>query len=144
MRMCQVRSITLKPDGSDDYDRDHNHHSCDSDSYNDDQSGNDGNHDCNDHEMIVMTEIVMIVTLILFQTLYYPEHVGFPLGTDDSPRYVLMETHYDNPRLRAGLSISFNQLMLIMFHKTFKQQIKQYYGCHKNITSLLVQEFFFV
>jgi len=28
--------------------------------------------------------------------------VGFPLGTEDAPKYVVMETHYDNPGIRSG------------------------------------------
>ncbi|XP_076820953.1 DBH-like monooxygenase protein 1 homolog [Clavelina lepadiformis] len=36
-------------------------------------------------------------------TFYYPNHVGFPLGEADSPKYVVMETHYDNPNLQSGI-----------------------------------------
>ncbi|CAH3037795.1 unnamed protein product, partial [Porites lobata] len=32
---------------------------------------------------------------------YYPDHVGLKIGTDDTPRYVVMETHYDNPLQRT-------------------------------------------
>lgn len=28
---------------------------------------------------------------------YYPEHVGLKIGTNDTSRYIVMETHYDNP-----------------------------------------------
>jgi len=31
---------------------------------------------------------------------YYPEHVGLKIGTNDTPRYIVMETHYDNPDQR--------------------------------------------
>ncbi|CAH3166161.1 unnamed protein product [Porites evermanni] len=32
---------------------------------------------------------------------YYPEHVGMKIGTDGTPRYIVMETHYDNPDKRT-------------------------------------------
>ncbi|EDV25405.1 expressed hypothetical protein [Trichoplax adhaerens] len=35
--------------------------------------------------------------------LSYPAHVGLPLGGDKGARYVVMETHYDNPNREAGL-----------------------------------------
>ena len=37
-----------------------------------------------------------------YQIFYFPSHVGFPLGTEDAPKYVVMETHYDNPGIRSG------------------------------------------
>ncbi|XP_076819556.1 DBH-like monooxygenase protein 1 homolog [Clavelina lepadiformis] len=36
-------------------------------------------------------------------TFHYPNHAGFPLGTEDSPRYVVMETHYDNPQIKSDI-----------------------------------------
>lgn len=30
--------------------------------------------------------------------------MGLKIGTDDTPRYVVMETHYDNPLQRTGES----------------------------------------
>ena len=41
---------------------------------------------------------------MVLQSFYYPDHVGLKIGTDDTPRYVVMETHYDNPLQRAGES----------------------------------------
>ncbi|XP_013388231.1 DBH-like monooxygenase protein 1 [Lingula anatina] len=32
---------------------------------------------------------------------YYPEHVGYPFGDKDSPTFLIMETHYDNPQERS-------------------------------------------
>lgn len=32
----------------------------------------------------------------------WPEHVGVPLGEDSDTLYFIMETHYDNPRLKEG------------------------------------------
>ena len=39
------------------------------------------------------------------QGLFYPPHVGLPIGSSDSPKNFLLETHYDNPKLVKGLSI---------------------------------------
>ena len=47
------------------------------------------------------------VLFSLFQNFYYPEVAGFPLGTKDSPKFVVMETHYDNPELRSGNCFEF-------------------------------------
>ncbi|XP_078495984.1 DBH-like monooxygenase protein 1 homolog [Ciona intestinalis] len=33
----------------------------------------------------------------------YPNHAGYPIGTPDDPKYILMETHYDNPTLRSDI-----------------------------------------
>ena len=33
----------------------------------------------------------------LCQALYFPPHVGLPLGGEDSPKNFLLEMHYDNP-----------------------------------------------
>ncbi|XP_044179878.1 DBH-like monooxygenase protein 1 isoform X2 [Acropora millepora] len=33
----------------------------------------------------------------------YPEHVGFPIGTPDSPKVVILEIHYDNPMSKQGM-----------------------------------------
>ena len=32
----------------------------------------------------------------------YPEHVGFAIGQADSPKVVVLEIHYDNPRNLEG------------------------------------------
>lgn len=45
---------------------------------------------------------VYITILIIPQNFYYPEHVGLKIGTNNTPRYVVMETHYDNPDRRNG------------------------------------------
>lgn len=34
---------------------------------------------------------------------YYPEHAGFPIGKPDSPKVVILEIHYDNPRNVEGM-----------------------------------------
>ena len=44
--------------------------------------------------------------LLLLQPMYLPEHVGIPLGTDDSPKYVVMQMHYDNPDETSGMQCS--------------------------------------
>ncbi|XP_015758353.1 PREDICTED: DBH-like monooxygenase protein 1 isoform X1 [Acropora digitifera] len=33
----------------------------------------------------------------------YPEHVGFPIGTPNSPKVVILEIHYDNPMGKQGM-----------------------------------------
>nr|XP_002129219.1 DBH-like monooxygenase protein 1 homolog [Ciona intestinalis] len=53
-------------------------------------------------------------------TFYYPQHVGFPLGEADSPKYVVMETHYDNPTLAQGIIDSSG---LRIYHTS---QVRQY------------------
>ena len=35
------------------------------------------------------------------QTFNFPEDVGLGLGEADSPKIVLLETHYDNPDLES-------------------------------------------
>ena len=37
------------------------------------------------------------------QEFVYPEKVALPVGGSVTPRYVVMETHYDNPQMRSGL-----------------------------------------
>nr|CAB3263920.1 DBH-like monooxygenase protein 1 homolog [Phallusia mammillata] len=34
---------------------------------------------------------------------YYPTHAGLPLGTADSPHYLVVETHYDNPLKKSDI-----------------------------------------
>ena len=36
--------------------------------------------------------------------MYLPEHVGIPLGTNDSSKYVVMQMHYDNPDETSGMT----------------------------------------
>ena len=38
-----------------------------------------------------------------FQSLYYPEQAGYPIGASDSPKQYMMEMHYDNPKLIEGI-----------------------------------------
>ncbi|XP_078495693.1 DBH-like monooxygenase protein 1 [Ciona intestinalis] len=57
-----------------------------------------------------------------FQPFTLPDHVGIPLGEPDSPTHVLMEVHYDNPNLVAGLID--NSGMRI----SYTDQLRQYDG----------------
>ena len=41
--------------------------------------------------------------MLFVQAIYYPKHAGFPLGEADSPKYVTVETHYDNPNGLTGI-----------------------------------------
>ncbi|CAK8671832.1 unnamed protein product [Clavelina lepadiformis] len=34
---------------------------------------------------------------------YYPKHAGFPLGDRAAPKYVVVETHYDNPNIKPDI-----------------------------------------
>ena len=36
------------------------------------------------------------------QAFYYPPKAGYPIGTSDSPRTLLLELHYDNPDAIEG------------------------------------------
>ena len=38
----------------------------------------------------------------LLQKFWTPDHVGIPLGEDDSPSLFRLETHYDNPDLKSS------------------------------------------
>ena len=44
----------------------------------------------------------MTVNSYLLQEFLYPVHTGLPVGTDDSPKVVVMETHFDNPNEKSG------------------------------------------
>ena len=39
---------------------------------------------------------------LILQDFIYPENAAYPLGGPDSPRYVVIEIHYDNPLLHSG------------------------------------------
>ncbi len=42
----------------------------------------------------------------------YPADVAYPVGGPGAPRYIVMETHYDNPDGRSG---KYNQNLNIIF-----------------------------
>ncbi|CAH3032072.1 unnamed protein product [Pocillopora meandrina] len=54
------------------------------------------------------------------ETFYFPEHVGFSIGTNDSPKIVVMEMHYDNPLQKTGILDSSG----LRFHYT--SQVREY------------------
>lgn len=54
------------------------------------------------------------------ETFYFPEHVGFSIGTNDSPKIVVMEMHYDNPLQKTGILDSSG----LRFHYT--SQLREY------------------
>ena len=35
----------------------------------------------------------------------YPADIAYPIGGPGAPRYLVMETHYDNPGLRSGKNV---------------------------------------
>jgi len=44
----------------------------------------------------------IIAQKLLFAGFHFPPHAGYPLGTAEDPKYVVMETHYDNPDKKNG------------------------------------------
>ena len=40
------------------------------------------------------------------QNFYFPERAGYPHGDNVGPRFVVMETHYDNPEKKSGAWLS--------------------------------------
>ncbi|XP_067933312.1 dopamine beta-hydroxylase-like [Watersipora subatra] len=52
--------------------------------------------------------------------MYYPEEAGFPFGDEDSPDYIVMEMHYDNPQLLSGRRDSSG------FRLTFTPTLRKY------------------
>ncbi|XP_064652353.1 DBH-like monooxygenase protein 1 homolog [Lineus longissimus] len=47
-------------------------------------------------------EHVIMTWAVGGEIFYFPEHVGFSIGTEFDPDFMIMETHYDNPNLIAG------------------------------------------
>ena len=35
---------------------------------------------------------------LIFQNFKFPDHAGMPVGTSDSMKYLILETHFDNPQ----------------------------------------------
>ena len=35
---------------------------------------------------------------LVSQNFKFPDHVGMPVGTSDSMKYLILETHFDNPK----------------------------------------------
>ncbi len=50
--------------------------------------------------------------------------MAYPVGGDGNPRYVVMETHYDNPTQRSGQIYTASQIKVIAFVK------KQIFSMH--------------
>ena len=40
--------------------------------------------------------------IVYLQDFIYPDNVAYPLGGAGSPRFVVVEMHYDNPNLQSG------------------------------------------
>ncbi|CAD5112484.1 DgyrCDS1700 [Dimorphilus gyrociliatus] len=64
--------------------------------------------DCFDYEInmgppTTSCRTVMFAWAVGGEIDFYPENVGFPLGGDNDPVYVKMETHYDNPGYRKDI-----------------------------------------
>lgn len=64
----------------------------------------------------------------------FPEHVGFALGETDSPKFLMLETHYDNPQLRNDVVDSSG----IRLHLT--SQLRTH-DCDMLITGAIVNEY---
>ena len=62
------------------------------------------------------------------QDFRYPDNVAYPFGGQDSPEYLVMELHYDNPNMiegkhahvyvqqRRNKALKFKQLIYLMCH----------------------------
>lgn len=55
------------------------------------------------------------------QSFHYPEHVGLKIGTNNTPRYLVMETHYDNPDHRNSMYTSFRNYLTAVFWVRFRR-----------------------
>ncbi|CAH1230127.1 MOXD1 [Branchiostoma lanceolatum] len=65
----------------------------------------DGGHECNHPNMPEEwnnCKSIITAWAIGGKGFTYPDHVGFSLGTDDDPDYLMMEIHYDNPDRISG------------------------------------------
>eukprot|EP00058_Branchiostoma_floridae_P005110 XP_002590598.1 hypothetical protein BRAFLDRAFT_123613 [Branchiostoma floridae] len=65
----------------------------------------DGGHECyqpNMPEEWKHCKSIMTAWAVGGKGFTYPNHVGFSLGTDDDPDYVMLEMHYDNPDRISG------------------------------------------
>ncbi|RDD43175.1 DBH-like monooxygenase protein 1-like protein [Trichoplax sp. H2] len=49
--------------------------------------------------------------------IFFPAHVGLPIGKGSGVKYLLMEVHYDNPKLEAGRFDSSGMKFFYTFHK---------------------------
>ena len=54
--------------------------------------------------MVAELLIFVMDELHYLQDFIYPENVAYPLGGPDTPRYVVIEIHYDNPMQHSGES----------------------------------------
>lgn len=84
----------------------------------------------NYHKEISTISILDILDILFHQAYDYPADVGLPIGTDQDPDFVIMETHYDNPGLRSGIIYVLHSLVLQKMHFEFKmltvQEIYEY------------------
>ncbi|XP_035686300.1 DBH-like monooxygenase protein 1 isoform X1 [Branchiostoma floridae] len=65
----------------------------------------DGGHECyhpNMPEEWGNCNSIMTAWAIGGKGFTYPNYVGFPIGSDDDPDYIMMEMHYDNPDRISG------------------------------------------
>ncbi len=57
---------------------------------------------------------LLIAILVDMQEFYYPTGVAYPIG-GGGPRYIVMETHYDNPQMRSGTFYFVNNYIIIVY-----------------------------
>ena len=51
----------------------------------------------------VCVYVLHLLTFILhIKKFVYPENVGLPIGGERNDKYLLIEIHYDNPRMETG------------------------------------------
>jgi len=60
-------------------------------------------------KLLISIFLILMISLcaksskdICLQAFHYPPHAGYPLGTTEDPKYVVMETHYDNPDMKPS------------------------------------------
>ena len=66
-------------------------------------------HCMNSHKSILIDNDIEIVNydycMLILQDFIYPDNVAYPLGGAGSPRFVVVEMHYDNPNLQSGKNV---------------------------------------
>ena len=57
----------------------------------------------------------LLLNFLTFQNFKFPNHVGWPIGAADSMKYVVLETHFDNPTQRPGKMQHHNLILIFPF-----------------------------
>ena len=65
---------------------------------------------CLNYELLTAQCDVDVDVLLHWQDFTYPENVAFPVGGPGAGRHIVIEMHYDNPKMEQGELINLNQL----------------------------------